>query len=126
MQEHLELGARMIEGIEFLKPCLPFILSHHERWDGTGYPQGLKAEEIPIEGRILAVADTFDAILTNRPYRDAGTIQRAVAELRKFSGIQFDPQVVTTFLKLLERHRDRIETLYAATLEPTPAKTAPV
>ncbi|MFH2055410.1 MAG: HD domain-containing phosphohydrolase [bacterium] len=124
MQTHPELGARMIEGIEFLKPCLPFILSHHERWDGGGYPQGLKGEEIPIEGRILTVADTFDAILTNRPYRDAGTIQLAISELRKFSGIQFDPQIVATFLKLLEHDGERIETLYSAMLEQTSVKTA--
>jgi len=125
MQKHPEVGARMIEGIEFLKPCLPFILSHHERWDGGGYPQGLKGEQIPIEGRILAVADTVDAILTNRPYRDAGTIQRAVSELKKFSGIQFDPQIVETFLQLLEHDRDRIETLYAATVEPETPRTVP-
>lgn len=125
MQKHPEVGARMIEGIEFLKPCLPFILSHHERWDGGGYPQGLKGEQIPIEGRILTVADTVDAILTNRPYRDAGTIQRAVSELKKFSGIQFDPQIVETFLQLLKHHRDRIETLYAATVEPETPRTVP-
>jgi putative nucleotidyltransferase with HDIG domain len=125
MQRHPELGARMIEDIEFLKPCLPFILSHHERWDGAGYPQGLKGEAIPIEGRILAVADTLDAILTNRPYRGAGTIGKAVSELTKFAGIQFDPQIVKVFLELLETNRDRIETLYAATIQPDPARMAP-
>ncbi|MCK4857106.1 MAG: response regulator [candidate division Zixibacteria bacterium] len=123
MQRHPETGAKMIEGIPFLQPCLPYIYSHHEHWDGNGYPQGLKGEEIPIEGRILAVADTFDAILSHRPYRDAGTIQRAVKELREFSGSQFDPYLVGIFLRVLENNREKIEVIYSATLEPGEIKT---
>src|SRR5690606_37405048 len=97
MQRHTEVGARMIEGIPFLKPCLPYIMSHHEQWDGSGYPLGLKAEDIPIEGRILAVADTFDAIVTDRPYRRGKSIEAAVQELKDFAGRQFDAQVVDIF-----------------------------
>jgi putative nucleotidyltransferase with HDIG domain len=124
MQQHTEIGARMIAGIPFLKSCLPFIVSHHERWDGAGYPAGLKAAEIPIEGRILAVADTFDAILTNRPYREAGTLKHAVEELQRFAGIQFDPGIVDIFLRLLKRNREKIETLYADAARTKAPKTA--
>jgi HD-GYP domain-containing protein (c-di-GMP phosphodiesterase class II) len=115
IQCHPATGARMIDGIAFLQPCRPYILSHHERWDGGGYPQGLSAEEIPIEGRILAVADTFDAILTNRPYREAGTIEKAVSELTQYAGTQFDPEIVRIFLTILAKRRENIEIIYSAT-----------
>jgi response regulator RpfG family c-di-GMP phosphodiesterase len=117
MRRHPELGAKMIEGIPFLLPCRPYILSHHERWDGNGYPQGLSGADIPIEGRILAVADTFDAILTNRPYRDAGSLEKAISELREFSGSQFDPTIVEIFLNLLTRHGENINVIYGTTAE---------
>jgi putative nucleotidyltransferase with HDIG domain len=91
------------KGVEILKPLvqfasiLPAIRYHHERYDGTGYPDGLSGESIPLAARIIAVADTYDAFISDRPYRGAGTIEKAVAELKTCAGTQFDPLVVDTF-----------------------------
>jgi len=104
MRAHPVIGAKIIEGIPFLEPALPYILYHHERWDGNGYPEGLKGEEIPIEGRILAVADTFDAITSDRPYRKGRPIEYAIEELKEHSGRQFDPEIVKIFLELEVEH----------------------
>jgi putative two-component system response regulator len=78
-------------------------LTHHERWDGSGYPHGLKGEQIPLSGRIVTVADVFDALIHDRPYKHAWPIERAVAEITAQQGHQFDPEVVDAFLRLLER-----------------------
>lgn len=125
MRKHPEMGARIIERINFLKPCLPYVTSHHERWDGTGYPAGLKGTDIPIEGRILAVADTFDAIVSDRPYRTCRSIKLAVEELEAFSGRQFDPKVVEIFLEALRKNRDKIDVIYGATVRDSEAKREP-
>ncbi len=125
MQRHTEVGARMIEGIPFLKSCAPYITAHHEHWDGSGYPHGLNGEDIPIEGRILAVADTFDAIVTDRPYRPAKSIEAAIQELRDFAGRQFDPNVVTIFIETLRKHRVKIDTIYASVADPAEIATTP-
>lgn len=77
--------------------------SHHERWDGKGYPQNLKGEDIPIEARIVAVADAFDAMTNTRPYRLALTAEEALDEIKAGSGTQFDPSVVEAFLRLVQR-----------------------
>ncbi len=98
MQKHPEMGARILRGIPFLAPVIPYIISHHERYDGNGYPYGLKGENIPIEGRVLAVVDTFDAILSDRPYRPSANPEKAIDELTKFKELQFDPKVVDAFL----------------------------
>jgi response regulator RpfG family c-di-GMP phosphodiesterase len=94
MEVHPRLGAHILDGIDFLSPAIPYILYHHERYDGTGYPHGLAGEEIPIEGRLLAVVDTYDAIVTDRPYRNGSAPESAIAELEKYRGIQFDPVIV--------------------------------
>ena len=112
MQRHPEVGARMIEGIAFLKPCVPFIMSHHEQWNGSGYPHGLKGEDIPIEGRILAVADTFDAIVTDRPYRRGKTIEAAIQELRDYANRQFDPDIVEIFAEAIRKNREKLDIIY--------------
>jgi HD-GYP domain-containing protein (c-di-GMP phosphodiesterase class II) len=83
-----------------LVSCLPAILHHHERWDGTGYPSGLKGEAIPIEARILAIADAFDAMTSSRPYRDPLSYKKVLDELKRCSGIQFDPKLVEAFLPI--------------------------
>jgi GGDEF domain-containing protein len=88
--------------MDTLKPVLGGIRAHHERWDGTGYPDGLKGEEIPISGRILAIADAFDAITTDRPYRKAMTLSEAEKELLRNSGIQFDPEIIKKILPNLK------------------------
>ncbi|HXF48948.1 MAG TPA: HD domain-containing phosphohydrolase [Verrucomicrobiae bacterium] len=104
MKKHPETGKKMLEGIEFLRPALPYVLYHHEQYDGSGYPYGLKGEEIPFEGRLLAVADTFDAIISDRPYRKGAPFEKALDELVKFSGRQFDPSVVNAFVAVWENH----------------------
>jgi len=79
------------------------VRSHHERFDGKGYPEGKKGKEIPIEARIMAVADAFDAMLSERPYRKALGKEKAIEELNKNSGTQFDPEVVKVFLRIIQK-----------------------
>jgi putative nucleotidyltransferase with HDIG domain len=94
MKIHPERGARMLRDIERLVPIIPYCLYHHERYDGNGYPFGLAGENIPIEGRLIAVADTFDAMTSNRPYRRGLHPEVAIAEIVKARGTQFDPLIV--------------------------------
>ncbi len=94
MKKHPTTGAKMIDSIAFLKPALPYILYHHERHDGLGYPLGLKGDDIPLPGRLLAVVDTIDAITSDRPYRKGRPIEVAIDEILRYSGAQFNPIVV--------------------------------
>jgi response regulator RpfG family c-di-GMP phosphodiesterase len=103
MKKHPELGVQIVQRISFLVPAARGILHHQERWDGAGYPRGLRGEEICIEGRVLAVADAFDAMLTNRPYRLGRSEELAVEELTRCAGSQFDPQVVAAFLRARQK-----------------------
>ena len=114
MFRHPLEGLKIIANIDRLKPSIPYILAHHEKWDGTGYPRGLRGEEIPIEGRLLAVADTFDAILSDRPYRQGGSVAHAVRELRRCRGTQFDPEIVDAFLSILGRGKLNLAALYGS------------
>jgi HD-GYP domain-containing protein (c-di-GMP phosphodiesterase class II) len=98
IKRHPLAGARLIRGIEALRPALPHILFHHERWDGSGYPSGRAHEQIPIGARIVAVADAFDAMTSPRPYRPPLSLSRALAEVAGGAGTQFDPGVVRAFL----------------------------
>lgn len=98
MREHARIGYDMLKGLPFLKPSLPGILYHHERWDGAGYPTGLRGDAIPMPVRILAVADVFDALTSDRPYREAMSFEAATAAIRVQAGLQFDPDAVTAFL----------------------------
>lgn len=100
MRKHPEIGYRMLKDIPFLRSALPVVLYHHERYDGTGYPCGLKGEEIPLAARIFAVADALDAMTSDRPYRKARSFAEARVEIRRMSGSQFDPQVVRAFLSI--------------------------
>jgi HD-GYP domain-containing protein (c-di-GMP phosphodiesterase class II) len=100
MRAHPELGYRMLKDIEFLKNALPIVRYHHERFNGTGYPYGLEGKEIPIEARIFAVADAFDAITSERPYKKARSFEQATTVLKEDSGKYFDPAVVQAFLKV--------------------------
>lgn len=99
LRGHVDTGVRMLDGIAFLEAALPVIRHHHERYDGSGYPLGLKGDDIPIGARIIAVADALDAMTSERPYRPAQDFDFAKAEILKGSGKHFDPQVVTAFLK---------------------------
>ena len=98
MKRHCDIGYTVLKRIPFLKEAAEIVLSHQEFYNGTGYPRGLKGQEIPIGARIFAVADTFDAMTSDRPYRKALPVSAARAEIQKFSGVQFDPQVVKAFL----------------------------
>jgi putative nucleotidyltransferase with HDIG domain len=100
MKKHPELGYRLLRDIEFLQEILPMVRHHHEHWDGSGYPAGLKGEEIPLEARIFTVADAFDAITSQRPYSKARTYEEATSILREASGTTFDPRVVEAFLTI--------------------------
>ncbi len=101
MQQHTIFGAEIVEKIHSLNKVVGGILYHHEKMDGTGYPNGLKGEEIPLFARIIAVADTFDAMTTDRPYRKALSREDSIAELKRMSGTQFDPKIVEAFLSKL-------------------------
>ena len=98
IRSHPERGVQILEPIHFLKPALPAIRFHHERFDGTGYPLGLKGKEIPFKARIICVADAWDAMLSTRPYRDALSIELAKKELKSHAGTQFDPEIVDFFV----------------------------
>ena len=102
MKQHTVLGARLLagSGSAVLQLGEEIALTHHERWDGSGYPYGLAGEAIPISGRIVAVVDTFDAMTSDRPYRSARTVDEALAVIERCSGTHFDPQVTAAFLKL--------------------------
>lgn len=100
MKKHPEMGHRMLAHVPFLEPALDIVLSHQERWDGSGYPRGLRGEAIPLGARIFAAVDTFDAMTSDRPYRAALSIDVAREEIRRFSGIQFDPRVAEAFLSI--------------------------
>jgi len=98
MREHPRIGFDMLKGLRFLQASLPGVLYHHERWDGAGYPTGLRGKAIPLPVRILAVADVFDALTSDRPYREGLNFEAATAAIRIEAGLQFDPDVVTAFL----------------------------
>ncbi|MCC6486185.1 MAG: HD domain-containing protein [Candidatus Hydrogenedentes bacterium] len=109
MRVHPERGARMMQDIEFLVPLIPYALYHHERYDGKGYPFGLSGVDIPIEGRLLAVADTLDAMTSNRPYRKGLDPEFAISEIEKGKGSQFDPTIVDALMKCYREGKiDRI------------------
>ena len=112
MREHPKVGLKIISGVDLFKAAKPYIIAHHERWDGKGYPNNLKGEDIPIEGRLLSVVDTFDAILSDRPYRKGSTVPEAVLELLKYKGVQFDPAIVDVFINVLRQGKVDLKELY--------------
>lgn len=99
MRKHPEIGYAILKDVDFLGPAKDIVLYHHERWDGKGYPFGLKGREIPLYARIFAIADALDAITSDRPYRKARTFREAKEEIRRNSGTQFDPEIAAVFLK---------------------------
>jgi diguanylate cyclase (GGDEF)-like protein/PAS domain S-box-containing protein len=102
MRRHSEIGYRIAQSAPELSHIAEYILCHHERWDGKGYPQGMKGKQIPLLSRILAVADSYDAMVNDRYYRKALSHAAAIEELKRCSGTQFDPDIVNVFLKILE------------------------
>src|SRR3989338_4014293 len=104
IREHPARSAELIRPVEFLRPVLPIILYHHEKYDGTGYPSGLKKEQIPIGARLMAVVDAFEAMTGKRPYKRRLSIHEAIEELKENSGTQFDPRIVEAFIRCT-RHK---------------------
>jgi putative nucleotidyltransferase with HDIG domain len=102
MRQHPVYAHEMLRTIEYLRPALDIPYCHHEKWDGTGYPRGLKAEEIPLLARIFAVVDVWDALTSNRPYRAAWSPEKTLSHIREGSGRHFDPHVVEVFVEVLE------------------------
>lgn len=102
MRTHPMVGAQIVEPISFLGEAVEIVRSHHERFDGAGYPRGLVGEEIPLAARIFAVADSFDAMTSDRPYRSAMPIEAAIEEILDGAGTQFDPMMVAAFVELVE------------------------
>jgi response regulator RpfG family c-di-GMP phosphodiesterase len=102
MRTHPEIGRRLIEKIPFLRGAVPIVYSHHEKWDGSGYPRGLRGEAIPLGARIFAVVDAFDAMTFDRPYSRAISFEAAKAEIRRCTGAHFDPTVVEAFFRVPE------------------------
>ena len=106
MKRHSEIGHRIAQSSPDLLPVADWVLKHQEWWNGKGYPLGLAGERIPIECRILAIADAYDAMTSDRPYRKAMSHEAAVAELRRCAGTQFDPELVNLFIQIGQEPRE--------------------
>jgi putative nucleotidyltransferase with HDIG domain len=111
MRQHPNWGFEMLADVKFLEPALEIVYSHHERWDGSGYPRGLEGEEIPLGARIFAVVDTYDSITSDRPYRRSRGHAEAVTELCRVAGSQLDPEVVEAFIRIPEAEIRRLREL---------------
>lgn len=116
MRTHPVIGAQIVAPMAFLTTTVELIRHHHERFDGSGYPDGLAGDDIPLSARIFAVADSFDAMTSDRPYRGSIGIERALGEIRDGSGGQFDPEVVRVFVDMIDRGADGDEPELAAAL----------
>jgi HD-GYP domain-containing protein (c-di-GMP phosphodiesterase class II) len=108
IKEHPKKGCDILKPLEQLSDSIPGILYHHERWDGDGYPRGLKKQEIPLLARIIAVADTFDALTSERPYRRSRTQQEALKIMQEVSGTQLDPDLVNIFQEVMDLGKEGI------------------
>jgi len=102
MRQHATLALEILGAVQALKPTLPLIKHHHERWDGTGYPDGLCGEEIPLGARIIAVAEVYDILTHGAPWKEPLSIEEAKAEIQRCAGTQFDPRVVEVFLQVCD------------------------
>lgn len=107
IKRHPEKGAQILRPLQILKPAIPIIMHHHEKYNGTGYPSRLKKGQIPLGARIMAVADAFEAMVYGRPYRERMDINSAIKEIRKKSGRQFDPRVVEAFLRISKKIKSK-------------------
>jgi len=106
IKQHPEIGVKIIKDIDFLKDASEIILSHHERYDGTGYPEGRKHKDIILEAQILSIADVFDALTSERPYRNAMTVEEALDIIEKGKGIQFDSKLADAFIKMVKDDKE--------------------
>ena len=106
---HPVYGAEILGDLKFISKGIPLILHHHERYDGKGYPYGLRKEKIPLEVRVISVADAFDAMTSDRPYRKAMAMPDVIAEFKRCSGSQFDPHLVKVMIKLIEASNPQVK-----------------
>jgi putative nucleotidyltransferase with HDIG domain len=118
MRQHPLYGYEMLKPIEFLKPALSVVRSHHEKWDGSGYPDGLAGETIPLFARIFAVADVWDSLTHARPYKAAWSKEDSRKFIVSQSGIHFDPQVIKIFLEIIKKDEYQLEGSFPALKEP--------
>lgn len=107
MRKHPVFAYEWLYPIEYLRPCLAIPYSHHEKWDGTGYPQGLKGEQIPLAARIFAVVDVWDALTSDRPYRQAWPQEKVLEYIRQQARAHFDPKVVELFLQMIRETENK-------------------
>src|SRR5438270_7081239 len=116
LRRHSVVGAEVIGHIPSLRPLVPVIRAHHERWDGHGYPDHLEGEEIPLAARLIAVADAYTVMITDRPYQQACSSADALMELRRCTGTQFDPQIVEALINLVQntQNQQHLETANVA------------
>ncbi|MDP2831178.1 MAG: HD domain-containing protein, partial [Candidatus Omnitrophota bacterium] len=105
IKKHPQIGADIIRPIQFLHDLIPFIFYHHERWDGKGYPSGIRGEDIPLGARVIAIADVYQALISDRPYHKAFSKSAAIDIIKKSSGTQFDPSIVRAFLKVVHKEK---------------------
>ena len=101
MRKHPVFAYQMLFPVSYLRPALDIPYCHHEKWDGTGYPRGLKGEEIPMVARLFALVDVWDALCSDRPYRSGWPKEKVLAHIRSLAGTHFDPQTVELFLQML-------------------------
>jgi HD-GYP domain-containing protein (c-di-GMP phosphodiesterase class II) len=105
IKKHPQIGADIIRPIRFLHGIIPFIFYHHERWDGKGYPSGIKGDDIPVGARIIAIADVYQALCSDRPYHKAFSREEAIEIIKSGAGTQFDPRIVNVFLKVMKKEK---------------------
>ena len=108
MEHHPQFAFEMLEDIDFLQPAIDIPYCHHEKWDGSGYPRGLKGEDIPLPARIFAVVDVFDALISDRPYRESWPLGKVLEHIKRGSGTHFDPEVVKVFLKYFQKYSGQV------------------
>ncbi|RME21833.1 MAG: HD domain-containing protein, partial [Candidatus Zixiibacteriota bacterium] len=116
MQSHPEMGARLLKGIPWLEDALEVVRHHHERWDGTGYPDHLCGDAIPLVARIFTIVDVFDALTSQRPYKEALDYPEAMLTMRSLSGKQFDPELYTRFTTIAQGLYDEVACADAMTI----------
>lgn len=109
LQKHPVYAKEMLTDVSFLQPCIDVAYSHHEQWDGNGYPEGLKGEEIPVQARIFAIVDQWDALLSDRPYRKAWSREAVIAYLQENSGKIYDPQILEAFMSIIHENYVNVE-----------------
>jgi putative two-component system response regulator len=102
MRQHPVYAYEMLSSIPYLRPALDIPYCHHEKWDGSGYPRGLAGEKIPLAARIFAVVDVWDALISDRPYRQAWKVEQVCQYIKDQSGKHFEPRIVDTFLKIIK------------------------